>query len=263
MKKASNILLFDLDGTLTKPRGAIDQHVVNILLDVLTKTDWRIGIVTGSNLDYVLEQLGEWASCLAAAGLELYPCNGTLPVEISGDKWVSGPAREIRFVIGTDVYLKVITMLHEEQIRIMKENPDIPLTGCFVDYRQTTINWCPIGRSAKALDRQYWEKIDSERLIRPVTLEKIKEKLEEIAPKRLTAVLGGETSFDIYPVGWDKTYVLNVVNAENIWFVGDRCRGFGNDRALYDALQPKRRSFETTGPEETILIIQNILHLNQ
>ena len=54
MKKASNILLFDLDGTLTKPRGAIDQHVVNILLDVLTKTDWRIGIVTGSNLDYVL-----------------------------------------------------------------------------------------------------------------------------------------------------------------------------------------------------------------
>ena len=91
----------------------------------------------------------------------------------------------------------------------------------------------------------------------------IKDKLAEIAPNRLTAVLGGETSFDIYPVGWDKTYVLSVVNAENIWFVGDRCRGFGNDRAIYDALQPKRRSFETSGPEETVSIIQNLLNLKQ
>lgn len=261
MKNTQDIILFDLDGTLTQPRGPIEVSIVNQLLDVLSNTNWRVGIVTGSSLEYIMEQLGEWASCLAIAGLELYPCNGTMPVERIGDKWVSGPAREIRYVLGPESYRKIITVLHEEQIRIMKENPDMPLTGCFVDYRQTTINWCPIGRAAKPLDRKAWEKIDSERLIRLVTLDRIRERLEEVAPGRLTVVLGGETSFDIYPVGWDKTYVLNVVSAENIYFVGDRCKGFGNDRALYDALQPKRRSFETTGPEETLEIINKICHI--
>jgi len=261
MSRKEKIILFDLDGTLTEPRGPLPKEVANYLLEILINTDWRAGIVTGSSLSYLLEQIGDWSSCLASAGLELYPCNGTVPVEIHGDKWVSGPAREIRYVLGADLYRSIITILHEEQLRLMKDNPDLPLTGCFVDYRQTTINWCPIGRAAKILDRSSWEKIDGERLIRLIELDRLRTRFEQVAPGRLTVVLGGETSFDIYPVGWDKTYVLSVVRAKDVYFIGDRCRGFGNDRALFDALQPKKTSFETTGPAETLRLIQKICNI--
>ena len=35
--------------------------------------------------------------------------------------------------------------------------------------------------------------------------------------------LGGSTSFDIFPKGWDKTYVMNHLdNYSHIYFVGDK-----------------------------------------
>ena len=68
--------------------------------------------------------------------------------------------------------------------------------------------------------------------------------------------LGGNTSFDIYPRGWDKTYALKHFKNYECWFVGDRCEQGGNDAELYNYLAKDNKAFKTDGPEDTVKIIQ-------
>ena len=86
---------------------------------------------------------------------------------------------------------------------------------------------------------------------------------EYILTDKLCFSLGGSTSIDIYPHGWDKTHVLNhYKNKDNIWFVGDRCTmEHGNDKALYDALNfdGNTKAFETRDINHTHKIIANII----
>ena len=63
--------------------------------------------------------------------------------------------------------------------------------------------------------------------------------------------LGGDTSFDIYPNGWDKTYALSHFSQEDwvFWFVGDRCYPEGNDYEIFSHLKTTGSAFETSGPD--------------
>ena len=48
---------------------------------------------------------------------------------------------------------------------------------------------------------------------------------KEFADLNLTFSIGGQISFDVFPTGWDKTYCLNFVKAEDfdeIHFFGDK-----------------------------------------
>ena len=74
----------------------------------------------------------------------------------------------------------------------------------------------------------------------------------------LTAALGGSTSVDIYPVGWDKTFSLKHLEEDQAWFVGDKCFPGGNDWELYEELKKTGRSFITKCPSQTIEIIEEI-----
>jgi len=80
----------------------------------------------------------------------------------------------------------------------------------------------------------------------------------------LDVALGGSTSFDIYPSGWDKTYVINHLDDyEQIMFIGDKCDLGGNDHAIYTLLNngSNSQSYSVHNPEDTIRVIdQNILH---
>ena len=50
----SRIVLFDMDGTLTAPRQKIEKNIEEALISLSHLT--KIGIVTGSNFDYVMQQ---------------------------------------------------------------------------------------------------------------------------------------------------------------------------------------------------------------
>jgi len=92
---------------------------------------------------------------------------------------------------------------------------------------------------------------------RRALLEQIK---EEFANAKLDVKikLGGETSFDIFPFGWDKTYSLSHFPDYKIWFLGDRCGDNGNDKEIFDALQPEC-SYWVDGPSHTKEILEEIL----
>jgi hypothetical protein len=88
---------------------------------------------------------------------------------------------------------------------------------------------------------------------------KITHKVNLRCKNKVVVKLGGETSFDIYPEGWDKTYALKHFSDYTCWFVGDRCSEDGNDKEIYDELLKDRRAFATTGTSKTALIINKII----
>ena len=139
-------------------------------------------------------------------------------------------------------------------------NAGVPLTGHFINCRGSMINWCPIGRNANKGEREEFIKLDEEESIRKRVIDELKAMLKvKGLSNKVTLKLGGDTSFDIYPKGWDKTYGLKHFPGWTVWFVGDRCEKEGNDYELYDYCFQYNRAFKTKGPKETVDIVNMII----
>ena len=119
------------------------------------------------------------------------------------------------------------------------------------------LNWCMIGRDATHDMRSTLAQIDSNNA-REALKNQLDDELRVAGIHNVTTALGGSTSIDIYPNGWDKTYCLKHIDPERfVYFVGDKCHDSGNDRALYE--HDRTVSYETTGPEKTMEIIDDII----
>ena len=75
----------------------------------------------------------------------------------------------------------------------------------------------------------------------------------------VTVALGGSTSLDIYPHGWDKTYSLKHYAGKEAYFTGDKCDAGGNDWHIYEKLKILDRAFKVSDPKDTIEVINNLL----
>jgi phosphomannomutase len=249
----TTVVLFDLDGTLTPPRKRITEKNREKILDLLNYS--RVGIVTGSTLSYVIEQIDLE---LFERGLEVFPCNGTEHWVYTKGVWESKiPLISMRDHMGSD-WRYLHKTLNSMQGELMEIVPELPLTGQFVSYRGSMVNWCPIGREAGDADRSAFESLDKLTGMRVGLLVTLRDRLRSLG-KTLTVKLGGSTSFDIYPEGWDKSYVLRHFPTETVWFVGDRCDPMGNDFEIYEALRGAGRSFKVTDHEQTPRVIDEIM----
>ena len=260
--KGNRIVLFDMDGTLTPPRMQFDKQLLNPLRNLSKHS--QIGILTGSDIDYVKQQMSyvlrhsELIYCM-----HLLPCNGTKwypPPHNMDDSYYIKHSVNMRETLGEEKFRSLMAILLDLQSHAAVLS--FPLAGEFVQYRGSMINWCPIGRSATSEDRKKFISYDSKSNFRYNYLKRLERKLSLVGlDKYITCALGGDTSFDIYPTGWDKTYALTHFQDMDVWFVGDRCRENGNDQQIYEKLKPKARSFETTCVEQTEEIIKNLISI--
>lgn len=63
--------------------------------------------------------------------------------------------------------------------------------------------------------------------------------------------IGGQISFDVFPIGWDKTYCLRHIRGyDEIHFFGDKTTEGGNDYEIYESDLTVGHS--VTCPEDTI-----------
>ena len=253
----NSIVLFDMDGTLTEPRGMIQESMVAAIANLLEKSE--VGIVTGSDSDYVFQQckiLFE-NKYIDKTKLHIFPCNGTKVFKWSTHvaEYEEQYAASMIEELGQDDYNAILSSCLEYQERIIAMH-NLPYTGTFLHYRGSMLNWCPIGRIANTDERLLWIEEDSKHRIRDHFLGLLVKDIDN-ADIHVTIALGGSTSFDIYPTGWDKTYVTKHLQDYDIFFIGDKCTGTGNDKTLYDMLQPSN-SFETKSPDMTIDLIERI-----
>jgi phosphomannomutase len=260
----NSICLFDVDGTLTEARKRIDKPMLDSLRELSFNTE--IGLLTGSGLDYIKEQL--WpllADQELSLNCHILPCNGIeyyIPNPESPGNFIEIHKNSMWHKLGFEKFQFVMKTMMKLQAQIAESDYDISFTGHHFQNRGSTINWAPIGRNAENGERQQFIAMDKIYGIRSHHIHKFRQILLHHGIDDVTIKLGGDTSFDIYPTGWDKRYALKHF-PESDWdafFVGDRCSPDGNDYEIYEHLNPLGRSFETSGPEETIEIIDIHLH---
>jgi len=252
-------VLFDMDGTLTEPRKKISTKMARELINLTKITN--VYIVTGSGYDYIEEQCSRlWDSIDATntGNLILMPCNGTLVY-----KWMSGSYKKVYDIsMRSEITVKKYEQLVRTLIRVQSNALNhfkFPLTGNFISYRGSMINYCPIGRDASNHEREKFKKLDKQFSIRKKLINNIDILMKQAELDGvITRALGGSTSIDIYPKGWDKTYALKHLQVENCYFIGDKCIDDGNDRQIYEKVKELGLgSFIVNNPQDTIKVIKN------
>jgi phosphomannomutase len=260
----NSLVLFDVDGTLTEPRQRINKDILNSLKELSFVTE--IGLLTGSNLEYIKEQL--WpllADPELSLNCHVLPCNGTeyyIPNPDSPGNFIEIHKNSMWQKLGFEKFQIVMKTLMMLQADLSSRDYDISYTGHHIQNRDSMINWSPIGRNANNGERSQFIAIDKIYGIRNCYIEKFRKEMLTNSIDDVTIKLGGDTSFDVYPEGWDKTYALKHFPSDSwdAFFVGDRCSPNGNDYEIFNKLGELGRSFETGGPEETIEIIDIHLH---
>ena len=182
LSKESSIVLFDMDGTLTKPRESISREVFSALSSLSQIT--QIGIVTGSGLEYIEEQLGLFfdAKELPLDRVHFFPCNGTKYYRLTDTsaKLVCLHDSDMIAEIGRDTYRHILQTIFSFQLTVTLRY-DIPYTGTFFQYRGSMLNWCPVGRSADTAARDEWIQFDRDYEIRSHYIQEIKDFIEKLS----------------------------------------------------------------------------------
>ena len=242
MKK---VILLDMDGTITPPRKPIETEMI-VQLNSMISDGYELGIVSGSSIDYMDEQLHSWDKWRKDCKMvHKYPVNGTQGLEMRDEYTSEEWSWLIHDIEAADHRMRL--SLGGKYIRKPKE---------IIEYRGSAINWCPIGRDANDNARQRFVGLDKAFGLRINFLNQVKTR--PLFHSKTVIKLGGQTSFDIYPAGWDKSYVFkNFEGFERIYFIGDKCEPMGNDYEGYVAAGDY--GIQTDGPESTSRILSEIL----
>ncbi len=258
----NNIVLFDMDGTLTPAREAADIPIA-VALNELSRHA-MIGIVTGSHYSYLQQQCESILNSLIGPDLArvlLFPCNGGQFYKWSGSGWQLLSDKNMCSHLGEEKFSELIKSCVYVLNAALEDMTDEQwkLSGHFVEYRGPMINLCFPGRQATKPARKKFQQIDTAQGVRSKALLRLQGKLQFEDIQGLECKLGGNTSIDIFPMGWDKTLALEHLKEFNVWFVGDRCTGNGNDREIYEYACQTKQGFQTSSPAETVTIIEKIL----
>lgn len=235
-----------MDGTLTKARKPIDSEFYDFLLKKV-KPVCRIGLVGGSDFKKIAEQMSgddvihKFDYVFAENGLIQYK-NGK-----------EGEKQTIQKFMGEDVLQTFINYVLKYLSTVV-----LPIKrGNFVEFRTGMLNISPIGRSCSQEERDQFEKYDKEHQIRKKMIDNIRTQFPDIG---LSYSIGGQISFDVFPIGWDKTYCLRHLEQEGfdeIHFFGDKTDKGGNDYELYN--DNRVIGHKVTDPQDTKKQLEKLL----
>lgn len=240
----NTIFLFDVDGTLTPSRCTADAKILNMLEKLRTKV--KVGFVGGSDIDKQIEQIGD--GCLSLFDY-CFPENG---LSFYKEGKHVGQERIID-CLGEELYKKFVNFCLEYMSKV-----EIPRKrGTFIEYRNSMINICPVGRSCSPEERKEFFEYDKIHKIRPKMVEAL---AKEFSDYNMDFVIGGQISIDCFPRGWDKRYCLRHIQKEglkHVVFFGDMTHPGGNDYAIYK--HEDVCGVTVAGPEETLIKVDEEL----
>ncbi|KAK4528228.1 hypothetical protein GAYE_SCF53G6163 [Galdieria yellowstonensis] len=243
-KRTDTLALFDVDGTLTPSRCQASREMLEFLRKL--RNEVYTAIVGGSDLAKQEEQLGptileDFDYVFSENGLVAYE-NGKLI-----------HTQNLAKHLGEEKLKNVInSCLH------YIADLDIPLKrGTFVEFRKGMLNVSPIGRNCSQEERVEFEKYDQLHGIRRRFVDYLKQQFQSYD---LQFSIGGQISFDVFPIGWDKTYCLSFVqHIPIIHFFGDKTFPGGND---YEIFQDSRTIGHTvTSPQDTMQQCRELFNL--
>lgn len=230
--------LFDVDGTLTPSRQAIDSSFSLFFKDFCTNNS--VSLVTGSDFHKTESQLG---STLCSLVSYIFCC--------SGNSLIDNVHKSIfnREFIAPDSLISRLQAILEASKFTLR-------TGNHIEYRPGGLNFSIVGRNASLEERLsyvQWDKQSKER-------EVLAEALTKEFPL-LDISIGGETGLDIVEAGCNKAQVLNYFdNTTKLVFFGDAIFPGGNDYPLAKAIEDTSRGtyYTVRSWQETYSILCNL-----
>jgi phosphomannomutase len=238
------IVLFDIDGTLTRPRLKIDQKMLDFLKVLRNKV--TIGFAGGSDMTKAKEQVGDNILDIFDYGFFENGLVAYKNQELIGIQNLKKYLDENRIKKFMNFILHYIADL------------DIPVKrGTFIEFRNGMINISPIGRNCSQEERNDFEKYDKTHKIRETMIDVLE---KEFADYVFHYSIGGQISFDCFVKGWDKTFSLNYLNDfDTIYFFGDKTHKGGNDHEIYES--ERTIGYTVTSPDDTINKCKQIFSL--
>ncbi|KAJ8926513.1 hypothetical protein NQ314_021115 [Rhamnusium bicolor] len=248
MSQKKILCLFDMDGTLTRPRNVIDPELYDFL-QAKVKPLSCLALVGGSDFNKIAEQMG--GNDVIHKFDYVFPENGLIQYKYGEEIG----RQNIQKFMGEDVLQNFINF-------VLKYLSTITLPvkrGTFVEFRSGMLNISPIGRSCSQQERDDFEKYDKKHQIRKTMIENLSKEFPDIG---LTYSIGGQISFDVFPNGWDKTYCLKHLENESfdeIHFFGDKTDKGGNDYEIY--IDKRVIGHKVMDPDDTRKQLEKLLKL--
>jgi len=215
------IYIFDVDGTLTPSRRPMTEDFLEFFNGWSKQNPFYL--VSGSDLDKIKEQVPEFILERAEG---IFTCGGNkffIDNKLEYEK-VFNPPNNLLTYLGQQV--------RESETPVMSTNHR--------ENRGSMLNFSVVGRDCTLEERaKYfeWDKQVGER-------EKIAEEIRSGWPG-IDAVIGGQISIDIAPVGNDKSQVIKRIKVDyqipfgadvEYVFIGDRTMEGGNDYPLAEKM---------------------------
>ena len=246
LKKGKTLFLFDIDGTLCEPRLEVKDNMVELLKNLCKKKDIELACVTCANMKNAKRELKNsfsfFSSYYTENGLVTYDKNLNIVHQ-----------RSMKELLGEEKYNNLIKYFLDYIDKV-----EVPFkVGNYLDERSAVINVSPVGNPITIEQREEYKKWENEQH----TTENMRKACEEKFGKEynLRFTKGGIKSFDVFPIGWDKTYCLQFINGyDNIIFFGDNTYPGGSD---YDLAIDNHitKGINVKGPEDTIIKVNNII----
>jgi len=237
----NNVLIFDVDGTLTGQRRLIHEDFARFFKWVVeTET---VYLVTGSNMEKLERQIPEW---LANAVAGIFTCSGNAYYE------QGQPVFRMSHVFPQE--------LEDFAQKLVDKSPYEERTGIHLEQRTGALNVSVVGRKATPMQRSQYELYDEEVGERKAMIDAICEAFPDYEANR-----GGQISIDVSPKGWNKSRVYSEVATKHpddaIYFFGDNIRKGGNDLPLARTVQngkTENKVFAVRDHFETWKILQDM-----
>jgi len=246
MKK---MVVFDLDGTLTKSKMAIDGEMANLLGKLSDKM--IVAVTSGASFKQFKKQLlgnGEFNKNFD--NLLLLPTNGASFYRHKEGKWQNIYRHKMKTSDKTRIK-NAFKKVYEE---IGYQDPEVTYGGVLED-RICQMTFEALGQKAPLSKRREWNKTSDRR-------KEIKKALDKYLLPKFQVMIAGLTSIDILEKGIDKSFAIGKMRKifklkkKEVAFVGDAIRPGAND---YAAIKSGVEMVKVSGPEETKKFIRSWL----
>ena len=243
MKK---LIVFDLDGTLTESKAALDTEMSALLRDLLGVV--KVAVISGGSwLQFEKQVLTNLPHNESLVNLSLLPTCGTKFFKYARD-W-------------EEIYSEDFTSDEKEKIIRSLKNAFIAagfkidkVWGEVIEDRGSQITFSALGQQAPLEEKKKWDPDFAKR-------KKMKTFLDTLIPEFFVR-LGGTTSIDVTKHGIDKAYGIKKLRdtlgiaIDEMIFIGDALFPGGND---YPAKEAGALSIQVKDPHETKRVIEAII----
>lgn len=247
---AKKIIIFDLDGTLTASKAALDQEMASLLCRLLGKK--KVMVIGGGNLSQFRGQFLGRLTCPKKTLSKLFiaPTSGASMYKNRNGKW-----QEIyRYTLSLSEKRK-ITLAFKGAFRDIGYNSRPKKTyGKIIEDRESQITFSALGQKAPLAAKEKWHKESDIRLA-------LKSALKKYLPE-FEIRLGGLTSIDITKKGIDKAYgvrqiakILKIPIKEMV-YVGDALYEGGNDTVVK---KTRISTLQVDGSEDVKFFVRSLL----